>query len=116
MTRTTLSDLFAFKIATVRPSLKKKFKPLLEIQEEITIFNDPKYVYFAIEDGSRTCFRREYVEAIKRAFNSVDLYLSQDVENRRTGDRLRVLVGKLPWKHYVILSPNTRQEEKETEK
>jgi len=59
-----------------------------------------------------TCTRREYVEAIKRVFKSVELYLSQDVE-RKTGGIGRVLVGKLPWKHYVILSPNIKQEEGE---
>ena len=113
MTRTTLSDLFEFKIASVRTRLKKKFQPLLEIQEEITVIGDEKYVYFATADGVRTRFRREYVEAVKRAFKSVELYLSQDVENRRTSDRARVLVGKLPWKHFVILAPNIKQEEPE---
>ena len=112
MTRTTLSDLFMFKIATVRTTLKKKYQPLLEIQEEITIICNEKYVYFATADGTRTCFRREYVEAVKRAFKSVELYLSQDVE-RKSGGIGRVLVGKLPWKHYVILAPNINQEKTE---
>jgi hypothetical protein len=111
MTRTTLSDLFQFKIATIRRNLKKKFKPLLEIKEEITNFGDEKYVFFATEDGSRTCFRREYVEAIQRSFKSIELWMSQEIENRRDGDISRLLVGKLPWNHYVILAPNIKQDE-----
>ena len=104
---TIFEDLLEYKMLTITSSLPKWFKDeeCEIILSEHKFFEENKIVLHTKTRESR--FSSPYVRVIRRKFKC-EWYLS--IEH---GGLPPVLVGKLPWAHYVLFAPFKKKETEE---
>ena len=106
---TIFEDLLEYKMLTITSKMPKWFKD--EDCEIITSeheFFERNYVVLFTETR-KSRFVSSYVKAIRRKFKC-EWFLTIQREDK---DLPPLLVGKLPWKHYVLFAPIKLKEDEE---
>lgn len=101
-------DLLEYKVLTITNKLPEWLDPnacLLVIQENINYLNNS--IEMIAESGEKSLFSLSYCKTVRRKIPLKEWYLSN--EYKETGEHL--LVGKLPWEHFVIMSPFRKEAE-----